>query len=230
MGNAVGVPTCLEQVKPMTIFSFPAIYRDRFGEEQTTLYREGPAFRMTVRGVKFSSLYDFCTFETELPPASSELSSFTLNQSGELRAFTLIFQMPVPVVINGTEQQGRLVFDLVYADVTTLVGSLQLTLTLDSETLTVKGEDDWTESGLAKIQSILAKDAFLKCCFTCAFSDYNPAGGPLACFRNNKTAYFSMERSKPAIFAIWNTRTEQVHETYLCPEFERRQPGTGWRG
>jgi hypothetical protein len=215
----------------MVISSFPAIYRDRFGEEQITLYRDGPAFRMTIHGVALASSYDLCTFEPVIAPATPELSLFALNQSGELRAFILIFKMPMPVIADGVEREGNLAFHLEYDAAKINDGSLQLTLTFDSETLTTKVNDDWTESGLAKIQPLLPKNTYPKCCYTCAFSDYNPAGGPLACFRANKTTYLGMEtKSKPAIFKIWDTRTEDVHETYLCTEFEHRIPGTGWRG
>ncbi len=31
-------------------------------------------------------------------------------------------------------------------------------------------------------------------------------------------------------FEIWDRMTGVVQETYLCPEFERRRPGTGYRG
>lgn|SRR5579875_150910 len=70
-------------------------------------------------------------------------------------------------------------------------------------------------------------------CFTCAFSDYSPVGhglfGSLACFRGNKSSYLQVQ-SKRDLFAIWNTMTEFIQETYCCPAFERRKPGTGYRG
>ena len=53
--------------------------------------------------------------------------------------------------------------------------------------------------------------------------------GGLACFRDNKSGYRAV-RSEGDSFRIWATVTEFVQETYLCPEFERRLPGTGYRG
>ena len=53
--------------------------------------------------------------------------------------------------------------------------------------------------------------------------------GGLACFRDNKTAYLGVQ-SKADLFRIWGTMTEFVRETYVCPEFARRQPGAGYRG
>ncbi len=53
--------------------------------------------------------------------------------------------------------------------------------------------------------------------------------GCMACFRDNKENYLQVS-SKADIFRIWDTLTEYVQETYLCPEFQRRRPGTGYRG
>lgn len=71
----------------------------------------------------------------------------------------------------------------------------------------------------------------MRICFTCAFSDYHPGGqslsGSLACFRDNKAGYLSIQGK--AVMSIWHTRTEYVQEWFLCPEFQRRTPGTGYR-
>jgi hypothetical protein len=70
-------------------------------------------------------------------------------------------------------------------------------------------------------------------CFGCGLSDYSPLGHPLfgglSCFRDNEIGYRSV-RTKADLFRIWETRTELVQETHLCPRFERRKPGTGYRG
>ena len=214
----------------MVISSYPAVYRDGRGEETTTLYREGPGFHMTVRGVEFRSAYDICMLETELAPTDSQLSAFTIDADGGLKACVLAFSMPILVVVNSTDIEGILSLRLDYGEVTAVRGSLRAKLTFDTYLFESTGDDDWTETALQEIQSLLLSGTYIKCCFTCAFSDYNPAGGPLACFRDNKTAYSKIGRSKPEIFGIWNTLTEAVHETYLCPEFAHRVPGTGWRG
>jgi hypothetical protein len=74
---------------------------------------------------------------------------------------------------------------------------------------------------------------YLQTCFCCAFSDYSPYGnglfGDLACFRDNKQPYLAVE-TKRDFLALWDTYTEFVQETYHCGEFERRKPGTGYRG
>ena len=80
---------------------------------------------------------------------------------------------------------------------------------------------------------VLDGGTLMKACINCAFSDYSPVGhglfGGLACFRGNKAGYRGVT-SKGGLFKIWDTMTEFVQETYLCPEFEKRAPGTGYRG
>jgi hypothetical protein len=70
----------------------------------------------------------------------------------------------------------------------------------------------------------------LNTCWNCAFADYNPIGsgsfGGLACFRNIKEAYRKVQ-NKRDLMNLWEKRTEYVQEIYLCPEFEKRQPGVG---
>jgi hypothetical protein len=53
--------------------------------------------------------------------------------------------------------------------------------------------------------------------------------GGLAGFRDNKAGY-KVVQSERDLFGIWGTTTEFVQEIDLCPEFERRIPGTGYRG
>jgi hypothetical protein len=39
-----------------------------------------------------------------------------------------------------------------------------------------------------------------------------------------------MVKTKHDLFRAWGTMTAFVQETFLCPEFERRSPDTGYRG
>ena len=83
------------------------------------------------------------------------------------------------------------------------------------------------------LQRQLPAGSYLRACITCAYSDYSPGGnglfGGLACFRGHKAEYLAV-RSKRDLLDIWDKRTGFVQETYLCPEFDRRQPGSGYRG
>jgi hypothetical protein len=110
---------------------------------------------------------------------------------------------------------------------------LTLKLTIEGRTITSKGWSGWFDDEMLDIQMRLPQDAYMKACINCAFSDYSPAGhglfGGLACFRDNKHGYLSV-KTKRDLFGVWKTMTEFVQETYLCPEFARRIPGSGYRG
>jgi hypothetical protein len=65
---------------------------------------------------------------------------------------------------------------------------------------------------------------------SCLFSDYSPAGHGLTgirCHRGAKQLYLAV-RSKPDYWHV--PLTEAVPETYVCNEYQRRIPGTGYRG
>ncbi len=108
-----------------------------------------------------------------------------------------------------------------------------MTLTVDDKTYTGSGTSGLFEYELLEIQAALPDDVFLIACINCAFSDYSVYGqglfGTMLCFRNNKAAYLAV-RDKDEYMAIMDDYAEIVQETYLCPEFERRTPGTGYRG
>ena len=88
------------------------------------------------------------------------------------------------------------------------------------------------------VQRKLPPCTFMKACINCAFSDYSPYGhglfGNMICFRANKAGYLALpsgeDFEKEAYFAVLDTVSEMVQEIHLCPEFQRRKPGTGYRG
>jgi hypothetical protein len=110
---------------------------------------------------------------------------------------------------------------------------LKLKLTIEGRLIASKGCSAWFEDEMLDIQKQLPQDTYMKGCINCAFSDYSPAGhglfGGLACFRDNKQGYLSV-KTKQDLFCVWKTMTEYVQETYLCPEFARRIPGSSYRG
>lgn len=92
-------------------------------------------------------------------------------------------------------------------------------------------EDDWFEDGVLRLDQA-ARDvgARLVCCATCLYSDYSPAGHGLMgmrCHRGAKAQYLAV-KSKLDYWSV--PVTEDVMETYLCPEYEQRIQGTGCRG
>lgn len=218
--------------------SYPARYQDAQGEEHTIIENDGKQLRMMVRSVEFVGA-DFDGLEPTLDPADPRLASFTLYR-GSLCACHLECVMPLPVVVGQELITGQL---QVYLE----LGhprpggnrgidqeTLHLCLSFGGASFWSRGTSDgFFEDELRDIQHALPEGAYLKACISCAFSDYSPVGhglfGSLACFRGNKAAYRQVS-GKYALFAIWDTMTEFVQETYLCPEFEHRRPGAGYRG
>lgn len=215
---------------------YPTKYIDRYGEELTTMMNDGHILRVVVRGVEFSGP-DFDSLSPVEPGllAGSTPPSFTF-QRGNLCACTIICEMPIPVVVENETQQGVLIvrLDLGEPEPNSIsYEHLQLELVLSDGTFKSSAKHGLFEEALGQIQSQLPEGIYIKCCLNCAFSDYSPYGqglfGCLACFRDNKDQYRCVN-NKHALFSLWDTMTGYVQETYLCPEFERRVPGTGYRG
>jgi len=218
--------------------SYPARYRDAQGEEYTTIENDGKRLRMMVRGVEFVGA-DFDGLEATLDPADPRLASFTLY-GGSLCACHLEWVMPLPVVVRQEliTRQLQVYLELGHPRPEGNRGIDQEILRL---CLSSGGASFWSsgtsggffEGELRDLQQTLPEGAYLKACISCAFSDYSPVGnglfGSLACFRGNRAAYRQVT-GKHALFAIWDTMTEFVQETDLCPEFEHRRPGAGYRG
>jgi hypothetical protein len=51
----------------------------------------------------------------------------------------------------------------------------------------------------------------------------------MMCFRNLKAEYVKVT-TKEQFWSLHGRQDRLVQETYVCPEFERRIPGTGYRG
>jgi hypothetical protein len=218
--------------------TYAATYRDRHGEVATTITNDGKQLRMAVRGIELVGKF-FDDFEpvTSIDAALQAGLSFFYN---DLSSCVLECDIPVPVVCDRETLTGNL---HVWLDLSVQPASitrgpdpkvLRLTLTVGDQSYTSGwASPSFFEDKLTDIQAALPEGMYIKCCFTCAFSDYSPYGnglfGNLACFRDNKEAYHQV-RTKHQLFAIWDTHTEFVQETYMCPEYERREPGAGYRG
>jgi hypothetical protein len=213
----------------------PVTYRDRRGEVATFIRNDGKTLSMIVRRVEFSGP-DFDSLSPARNADPSDLATFTLAK-GDLCSCLFEAEMTVPVVVRERPDKATLRVRLELGDPRPDGGidreTLSLVLCVGDEGVESGGTSGWFEGELLDIQRQLSPDAFIKACINCAFSDYSPYGhglfGSLACFRDNKAAYLSV-KSKDDLFRIWDSMTEFVQETYLCPEFTRRVPGAGYRG
>lgn len=217
---------------------YPATYRDVWGEEKTTIENDGKLLRMRVRGVEFTGS-SFDSLEAPHDATEAQLSSFTLMTSYKmLCSCSIDCDIPIQVVTGSEciEATLRMHLDLGKPRPNGSLESMYLQLTLivgDAMFISSGKSGGWFEDELGDIQRALPEGIYMKSCINCAFSDYSIFGqgmyGDMACFRDNRQAYLAAQ-GKREWMSIWGTKTDQVQETYLCPEFQRRTPGTGYRG
>ncbi len=219
------------------LVTYPATYRDRLGEERTSIRNDGTTLFLTIRGVEFQGR-DFDLLEPAVDTDPSKLSSFSLDQDC-LCSCVIDTEIPLPVVTPEGTTGSVLEVHLELGDPRPSPRggidreNLTLGLSLGDRVLTSRGSHGDFEGQLVDLQKQMPEGTYLKSCINCAFSDYSPGGhglfGGLACFRDNKAGYQAV-RSKGDMFRVWGTMTEFVQETHFCPEFERRAPRTGYRG
>lgn len=224
------------RVRPLLIMSsYPARYSDRNGTLQTLIENDGHELAVVIRGVRFAGR-DFDMLDPQPGEGTRELSSFTLSH-GSLAAFILEWAMPIRVregdrvsvaalecrIDLGLERRvGRLEHEILFLALEHSLGRFESS-----------GKSGWFEDELLEIQAALPAGHKLEACITCLYSDYSPYGhglfGNMLCFRNLKTEYLRV-KSKDDFWAVHDRYEEMVQETYLCPEYETRIPGTGYRG
>ncbi len=213
--------------------SYRTLYRDASGELATTITNDGNTLRMSLGGVDFEGS-DFEGFAVVRSETAEALARFTMAPY-DLCSCSLEFAMPVTLVTEEGEQLAYLEARLTIGPPDPRGGHPggQLSLTLVVGALRIGHETGggWFEQEFLEIAKALPSGWFLKTCFGCAWSDYWPAGtsnfGSMTCYRNNQSGYLAV-RSKRDLFQL--ARGQTVQETHLCPEFERRKPGTGYRG
>ena len=220
--------------------AYPARYRDRFGEERTTILDDGGSLTTGIRGVRFRGT-DFDGFGPVGVSDPTQVASFTFLH-GSLCFCTIEADIPLPVVTPSESVDSLLTVELELGEPQPTGQMdrerLRLRLAVNGQTYLSDGKSGWFEDEMLNVQRKLPPGTFMKACINCAFSDYSPYGhglfGNMICFRANKAGYRALpsgqEFEKDAYFAVMDTVSEMVQETHLCPEFERRKAGTGYRG
>ena len=163
--------------------------------------------------VRFRLHHDFlvdCNFDFTIP--------VLVNHRNQTANFNLLvhFELGKPNERGGIDREG-------------------FQVTLEYDTLKYASSGKWgdMEDELLEIQKQLPDDVFIQACINCLYSDYSPFGngvfGCMMCFRNQKQEYLQV-KSKEDFWSVHDHFERQVQETWLCDEFERRVPGTGYRG
>lgn len=213
---------------------YTAIYTDSRGFERTFITNDSATLRVRVRGVDFAG-GDFDSLSPVEGTPAAQLGQFTFHD-GDLCSCRIECEIPVPIG-GRIEVEGVLRVDLVLGDPAPNGGldreDLRLTLHFDGLSFASPGTSGWFEDELLAIQAQLPEGVFIRACINCLYSDYSPYGhglfGWMMCFRNRKAEYLRV-RTKAEFWSVYDRYDRLVQETYLCPEFERRVAGTGYRG
>jgi hypothetical protein len=222
---------------------YPAVFTDRHGSDTITIINNGGELRMTLRGVEFVGS-DFDDFHAEIGAVAARIAPFDLHPKyGGLCSYVLEFDIPIPVVVDDKLTHGTLHAKLELGAPTERGGVdkelLQLSLELGSETFASPDTTvlfaGYFEGEMLALQATLPDGAYMKACINCAFSDYSVYGhgcfGNMMCFRHEKARYLAVQGKDEYMNFVDDFGCEDmVQETYLCPEFQRRTPGTGYRG
>ncbi|MCU0353775.1 MAG: DUF6304 family protein [Cytophagales bacterium] len=217
---------------------FPARYTDAQGTIDTWIANDGRNLKMVLEGVTFIG-HDFDSLELAESDPDSIPKRFTIHPKwNQLCNCQLECDIPVQVIHGDDLLAGTLTMQLRLGkpDHRNAIDEERLSLRLLAGPLDLRtrNPDIGTfEEGLLELQHLFPAETHFKNCFGCAFSDYSVYGnglfGGLLCFRNQKEAYRNV-RSKSDYLKIMDDACEMVQETYLCGEYEARQPRTGYRG
>lgn len=214
---------------------YHVIYRDARGQETSRIENDGKTLTTWLRGVCFSG-EDFDSLSPAEDSKGDHLQEFDLHQEC-LCCCKLVVTIPTIIV----ERSSELSLDL---EVIIELGTPTPEGGLESEDVSIRllhpkgevkssGTSGWFENELLDIQRGLPEGSRLKNCIGCAYSDYSPFGhglfGGMLCFRNLKEEYSAVE-TKDDLLSLHDRFDRFVQETYLCDEFEVRQPNTGYRG
>ena len=145
----------------------------------------------------------------------------------ELREGTLTFALPVDLLQGESSRQAELVVEV---DIATERARLRLSLKDD---VSESSFHHHLEAAIPAVEGMLAQPGKLHCCFNCSMSDYFHGGTGLSgmfCFRDSREAYRAVRSKDDYVRLVPDAITEYVDELYLCPEFQLRTPGTGYRG
>ena len=89
------------------------------------------------------------------------------------------------------------------------------------------------ETALYDVCKQIAQDYYLKCCFTCQYSDYSPYGndsyGCMLCYCRHKEDYLKVN-NKYDYFDYLDDDYDVRQETYYCEQFDFRNKCSGYRG
>jgi len=230
-----------ERSSSLKAFDCPGRYEDARGSESITWTvlpstrgsppgQAGFELHTAIRGVPY---WGYCLEGLSTDDMEAATNAGLPEDLGESSAMPHQLSGDLPVLLEKEGEQIQAVVSFLLNEPPPTWNDpdgkyLRLSITVDGQKYEVWHE--WFEDGLQRLEGELPEGVTFVCCVTCLYSDYSPAGHGLlgmSCHRGAKAQYLAV-RSKSDYFKV--PRTEEVMETHVCPEFQRRIPGTGYRG
>ena len=215
--------------------SYPTKFTDIHGTEETMIANDGETLRIVLRGVEFVGT-NFDSLEPTENATPELLSQFALHHN-ELCSCCIECTIRILITDGVNQSEGTLFVRLTLGNPAPNgwldCEHLQIVLTCVHGEFAGSSKSGWFEDELLEIQSQLPEGVYMRACINCLYSDYSPYGsgafGGMMCFRNLKLEYLKV-KSKADFWAVHGNYDRMVQETFLCSEFERRVPRTGYRG
>lgn len=205
--------------------TYPATYRDQYGEESILIHNNGQEMRTTIRGVEIVTEWFFDDVEVD------EVNSSRIAIFGREKGYwwRLRCDIPITIVTFVGEVETLLGAEIASAMIENhRHGQYDLTLSLTLNEQYYEHKDRFFfDDVMIGLQKKLPAGSYFKSCLSCHWGDVQPGGGPafgtMGCFRNNRERLEwarSFPNSKPYMFQIWTNEIPYVQEIYLCDEFE----------
>lgn len=90
------------------------------------------------------------------------------------------------------------------------------------------------ENALNELSRLIKDEYYLKCCFTCQFSEYSIYGndnfGTMLCYRRNKAECLKVNSKDDWFEFLEDKKFDLRQENYLCNDYEPRNKASGYRG
>jgi hypothetical protein len=211
-----------------------ARYIDVTGEESICFLTDGTDLKTTIRGVPIVGRSPDNLW-VAASPAGPPPTALRLDEHGCLTEYVISVSIPVLVAASLDETWGTIdvTWDCRPDHVVRMVKLPTLVVEIDGRRIVSSGRTGDFEGDMPAMEKGLPQGWFLKTCINCQYSDYSVAGtmdfGSMYCFRHLKAEYIAV-KSKRDYMKLDDSKAEATQETYLCREFLRRRPRTGYRG
>ena len=209
--------------------TFKVIYKDRFGEINSTIFTDGSRMQLVLRDIKFNGA-DFDMLHGKLDESKFDYYKYK-DGSADLTNFSMNVYIPVYIIHENILLQETIKF---YIQVGDFIDNTSETINTveciaSFGTFTLNKKIDYFENSLIDLQNLFPVDYKIKTCLSCKFSNYHPVGngtfGGMYCFRNLKEEVL-LVNDKSDLMNLWseeNFKNEiifNVQETYDCPQHE----------